>query len=468
MLATNSPENEPFSSDNLLSRVSVPSPPEPDAEDIFSSALSTMFTDDVVVSWGTPGNSIIYDSPRFGPLSLQIPVHPDEEQGRRLFAHYLWNAGLVAANAIEVASQESVESSADDREDAFTRTGQVYWDRRFWNMRGQRMLELGAGKCLEQCLEGIYNYDPGHTSTASSVQRADHCTPFTATSLPSLIAALSGAATTVITDHPTSPALTSGAIQANVLANLKSRLTETEMQTPSPEQHQQRTQTRVEIYGYTWGTRSFYDPTSYGRVAHSLPPPQSASTAFPTTTSPSTQPPPAINDYPKPTKILLADCLWMPSQHMNLIRTILDFLPESDEDGTATKTSLKGVNSKESTTPQPCALVTAGFHTGRVIVRDFFALATGHSFPSFSVAAPAANGPQPQPVAPAEGATAAQHPLESLSSDDRALVGKLRLAQIFETEMTGRRREWVWDSVREGEGKWEAKRWVVVGALVRR
>ena len=53
--------------------------------------------------------------------------------------------------------------------------------------------------------------------------------------------------------------------------------------------------------------------------------------------------------------IVLADCLWMPSQHANLLRTIAQAL---------------------STGPDSRAIVVAGFHTGRRIVRDFFDLAT--------------------------------------------------------------------------------------------
>jgi EEF1A N-terminal glycine/lysine methyltransferase len=118
---------------SLLTRISVPPPTEPEPEDIFSSALTTIFTDDAVNSWGSPGSSITYQSPRYGAITLQVPVHPDEEQGRKLFAHYLWNAGVVAADAIENASN-------DGDVDALTEYGRHYWD-----VRGERVLEIGAG-----------------------------------------------------------------------------------------------------------------------------------------------------------------------------------------------------------------------------------------------------------------------------------------------------------------------------------
>jgi EEF1A N-terminal glycine/lysine methyltransferase len=121
------------------SRISAPLPPEPQSEDIFSAALSTIFTDDVQNSHGTPGSSVIYHSPQFGNIELQIPQHPDVEEGRKLFAHYLWNAGVICADAIEFAGTE-----ATGEEDGSARAADR-WDKRYWDMRGKRILELGAG-----------------------------------------------------------------------------------------------------------------------------------------------------------------------------------------------------------------------------------------------------------------------------------------------------------------------------------
>jgi hypothetical protein len=131
-------------------------PSTPTVEDIFSSALSNLFTDDTQNSHGVPGQSVYYDSPRFGRISLRIPAHPDVEEGRKLFAHYLWNAGVIVADAIESASASasastghnahdsasaSAEVSQDDNQD---QTG-VEWNNRYWDVRGRRTLELGAG-----------------------------------------------------------------------------------------------------------------------------------------------------------------------------------------------------------------------------------------------------------------------------------------------------------------------------------
>lgn len=135
----------------------------------------------------------------------------------------------------------------------------------------------------------------------------------------------------------------------------------------------------------------------------------------------------------------------MPSQHLNIVRTILDFLPPH-----ANTTGTIAPNGNAESVP--CALVIAGFHTGRAIVRDFFDLATGHSLPSRD------SGPD----------DAEPDPYVHLSSTERALIGNLEIAEIFEQDTSGNRRDWIWDDVRDGESKWEAKRWCVVGVLVRR
>lgn len=116
----------------LPSRVNVPVPANPQQEDFFSAGLGTLFSDDTQNSHGTPGDSVIYTSPSYGQIDLDIPHHPDVEEGRKLFAHYLWNAGVVAADAIEVASN-TVEPSTSN-----------VWSSR-WSVKDKDVLELGAG-----------------------------------------------------------------------------------------------------------------------------------------------------------------------------------------------------------------------------------------------------------------------------------------------------------------------------------
>ena len=134
----------------LRSRIFVPAPTTPSPEDIFSSALPNLFTDDTQNSHGTPGGSLVYTSPRFGDIILEIPAHPDVEEGRNLFAHYLWDAAVVAAEGIEVGSSGRRGGVGDGREkwDTDPSTAWGFWDPRWWDMRGQKVLELGAGTRL--------------------------------------------------------------------------------------------------------------------------------------------------------------------------------------------------------------------------------------------------------------------------------------------------------------------------------
>ena len=128
------------------SRITSPTPPIPQTEDIFSSALNTLFTDDVQNSHGVPGSHVTYHSPRFGNIELRIPQHPDVEEGRKLFAHYLWNAGVICADAIEEAScYGEGDGGAEGEEGGEDKAERGQWNRRYWDVRGKSVLELGAG-----------------------------------------------------------------------------------------------------------------------------------------------------------------------------------------------------------------------------------------------------------------------------------------------------------------------------------
>jgi len=134
----------------LTSRITLPAPSTPSQEDIFSSALSSLFTDDTQNSHGSPGGSLTYTSPVFGDIELQIPAHPDVEEGRKLFAHYLWNASLVVAEGIECASV-GVGVNGDNKNGQTDCRECGDWNSR-WNVRERRVLELGAGMSLRTFL----------------------------------------------------------------------------------------------------------------------------------------------------------------------------------------------------------------------------------------------------------------------------------------------------------------------------
>lgn len=138
----------------LTTRITVPSPSIPSQEDIFSSALSALFTDDTQTSHGSPGGSLIYTSPLFGDITLQIPAHPDVEEGRKLFAHYLWNASLVAAEGIERASV-AVGGGVSENGSGSGGGGSEQWNPKWWNVRGKRVLELGAGMSLARSRSSV-------------------------------------------------------------------------------------------------------------------------------------------------------------------------------------------------------------------------------------------------------------------------------------------------------------------------
>jgi EEF1A N-terminal glycine/lysine methyltransferase len=183
------------------------------------------------------------------------------------------------------------------------------------------------------------------------------------TALPSIISIFAGASEVCITDHPSSPALAFGAIQSNVQESL--------------ELAEKRNQSLLfSIEKHEWG--SVTDVFAHENCNH----------------------------Y---TRVIAADCLWMPSQHHNLVRSITHFL------------------SKQS--PEACALVVAGFHTGRSIVADFLK----------------------------------QFPTLIGMGDTRE---KLVVADVYESNMNGARRPW--QGNRADEDKEELKRWCVVAVIVRR
>jgi len=161
-----------------------------------------------------------------------------------------------------------------------------------------------------------------------------------------------------------------------------------------------RTSTKVDVGGYVWGTDSIYSTAAYGKVAGKLE---------------------------KYDKIILADCLWMQSQHANLVKTIAQAL---------------------NTEPGCCAIVVASFHTGRGIVRDFFDVATGELYDEGAVVGPDADAGTRTEV------------------DGNAETPKLKIEEIYEVDVDGQKRDW--ERVRPGEVKEEAKRWCVVAILAQR
>ncbi|TKA80949.1 hypothetical protein B0A49_00883 [Cryomyces minteri] len=153
-----------------LIRVVQPATATPETEDIFSDSLGLIFTDDLRNQHGDPGATIVYrpSSARIrdkiengrqegrsggsqtgatdndeeadrlavnlgvgdGEIELSV-TDPKGEDERRLFAHYLWNAGILMAEMVAAASEHDTEGTADREH---TR----------WSVQGETVLELGA------------------------------------------------------------------------------------------------------------------------------------------------------------------------------------------------------------------------------------------------------------------------------------------------------------------------------------
>ncbi|KAJ5655703.1 hypothetical protein N7507_007653 [Penicillium longicatenatum] len=189
---------------------------EESPEDILESFIAHLFPDDAHAWHGDPGQHLLYSSPHYGDLEIAVPSYPEQsnkpsekatekekvedgandvDNSRKLFAHFVWNSGLVVAEGVENAHVLQTEGTA------VTEAQKETID--IWNVKGESVLELGAGAAL-----------------------------------PSLICALANASKVTATDHPSSPAL-KGTIGYNMDHNLSKR-------TPTPS-------AEVSIHPHEWG-----------------------------------------------------------------------------------------------------------------------------------------------------------------------------------------------------------------------
>lgn len=128
-------------------------------EDLFTAFLPHLFPDDAPSFHGDPGQRLLYSSPRYGDLEIMVPSYPGQsekrteeiaagqngegrnevDEGRKLFAHFLWSAAMVVAEGVEWD---------DDDNDVDTGVGNINREREgkgMWRVKGERVLELGAG-----------------------------------------------------------------------------------------------------------------------------------------------------------------------------------------------------------------------------------------------------------------------------------------------------------------------------------
>lgn len=110
----------------IANAVEVPEDQDASSENIFASALGTIFPDETRNCHGDRGSYVIYKSRRLGDIKLSL-ADPSGEDGRKLFAHYVWNAALMMAELIGDFDASLAYSELN------------------WSVSGERVLELGAG-----------------------------------------------------------------------------------------------------------------------------------------------------------------------------------------------------------------------------------------------------------------------------------------------------------------------------------
>lgn len=175
---------------------------QPEVEDIFTSALGLVFTDDTQNCLGDVDHLVAYKSRRLRREILLETADVNGETDRRKFAHYVWNAGVLMAELLG-GKPDGLDWRNPERQAQRTDHRPEWWlteeEQSQWRVEGSRVLELGAGVGLG----GI-----------SSV--------------------FAGALDTVITDYP-APAILA-TVRRNVNANVP----------PSK-------QTSVSVEGHEWG-----------------------------------------------------------------------------------------------------------------------------------------------------------------------------------------------------------------------
>lgn len=261
----------------LTDRITLSPTADPEPEDYLSTSLGVIFPDDITNQHGDSSTPVIYTSPTFGKIFLSL-ADPVGEGSRRLFAQYLWNAGVFVAVGLEDALTTSSSSSGDGVRSGTGMGGEMgtgtgartergrWMQKDAWDVRSETVLELGAG-----------------------------------TGLAGIIAAKAGAKEVFITDYPAEEVL------ANLSVNVERNL--------SPEE-----QKRCYVKGHEWGFVPGFDDAQAEeqKVVHGSKGEGKSQTAH-------------GMDFPKYyakhfSRLLLADTLWMPAQHANLHRSISYFL----------------------------------------------------------------------------------------------------------------------------------------------
>ncbi|EGD84119.2 hypothetical protein H112_07811 [Trichophyton rubrum D6] len=328
---------------------------EEEAEDLLASFLPVLFPDSTTTCVGQPGQQLVYSSPAFGELALTIPVHP-RDQGK---------------------AAEAAEAAADGQERAPLGEGVdracMLFAHFLWG--SSLLVTDGIERASSSSTSSSINspFEAAADGSVWSVKGHDILELGAGAALSSIVSVLAGAESVTVTDHPLAPGLY-GSIQANIDRNIPKHLAH-----------------RISVQPYQWGVLD-----QGGSVDE-----EELETAYLDQMAGF-----AAANRARFSRIICADCLWMPSQHENLIQTLLWFLAPS------------------SGSPAGIAWVVAGLHTGRHIVASFF---------------------------------------------QKAVSAGLKIEKIWERDMNSTEGETTreWKPVREDEGPENRARWCIVGLLSR-
>ena len=72
---------------------------DPSPKDVLTSCVGLLHPNETRNLHGDAGSSVTYKSSKFGNIELRLGG-PQSESGRKLFAQYLWNSGVLLAELI--------------------------------------------------------------------------------------------------------------------------------------------------------------------------------------------------------------------------------------------------------------------------------------------------------------------------------------------------------------------------------
>ncbi|CAK7241391.1 MAG: hypothetical protein STHCBS139747_002852 [Sporothrix thermara] len=286
---------------SLVARVTLTGAPGSDPEDYLFSALSVIFPDDTTNQHGDADHGVLYTSPHLPePLHLSV-TDPIDSADRKLFSHFVWNSSLLLAKLVEAGTIAAAEKASPALPAAALR---------------------GSGPPTAIPEDPV---DSAYCSIADFDVAGKTCVEFGAgTALPSILAALLGAARVAITDYPSDVVLEN--LRENLARNVKAPAAGEEGKTPTlttaptamPTLKNPTSTAIVSVDGHEWGS---FD-SDLARAGH--------------------------HAYDR---VFVCDCLWMPWEHDNLRQSIDWFMQKSDD---------------------ARCWVVGGFHTGRPKVAAFF------------------------------------------------------------------------------------------------